>query len=100
MTTMPIAGQPLDVPSSRRLRKPWPMPENALARWSEELAEDAAAALEDIDRDTADELIAALVAHLAASYVDAHLRATRTRPVHWFERRLCKSVDTFNRQFG
>lgn len=94
-----IAGQRVDVPSSRSLRQPWHGA--GLGRRNEELAERAAAALaEEIDDDVAEELIAALGAHLAANAMDTRLPGTRRSPLQRFERRLCKSVDTFNRQFG
>ena len=92
MTQMPISDQLLDVPSSRLLREPWPR-QQALVRWSEELAE-------EIDDDVAEELLSTLIAYLAASAVDTRLLTARTSPLQRFERRLRKSVDRFNRQFG
>lgn len=92
-------GQPVDVPSSRLLRQPWSHTQEAPVS-NEGLAEEAAAALSEIDDDAAEELIAALVTHLAANAMDARLRGTRSSPLQRFERRLRKSVDTFNRQFG
>ena len=50
--------------------------------------------------DVSDEFALALAACLAASAMDARQRAPRTSPLQRFERRLRKSVDTFNRQFA
>ena len=100
MLQVPIAGQPVDVPPTRRLRQPWP-PDHENPRWNEDLVEKAVAALsKEVGNDMAQALITAMVARSIASAMDTHLLATRKSPLQRFERRLRKSVDTFNRRFG
>lgn len=100
MAQAPISGSPVDVPPTRRLRQPWPQHQEELRR-REKLAEEAAAEFaEAIGKDLVDEFIAAMVAGIVASRMDARLLASRTSSLQRFERRLHKSVDTFNRQFG
>ena len=100
MIQAPIAGQPVDVPPTRRLRQPWPPGQENL-RWNEDLVEEAVAALsKEVGNDMAQALITAMVARLVANAMEARLLATRTSPLQRFERRLRKSVDTFNRRFG
>ena len=100
MIQAPMAGQPVDVPPTRRLRKPWPPGQENL-RWNEDLVKKALAALsKEVGNDMAQALLAAMVARLVANAMDTRLSATRTSPLQRFERRLRKSVDTFNRRFG
>lgn len=95
MAQAPIAEQPVDVPTTRRLRQPWPRGQES-PRWSEDLERAAAALPEEV----AQAMIAVMAARLVASAMDARLPATRTSPLQRLDRRLRESVDTFNRQFG
>ena len=100
MIQAPIAGQPVDVPPTRRLRQPWP-PDQESLRWNEDLVEKAMAALsKEVGNDMAQALITAMVARSVASAMYARLVGSRTSALQRFERRLRKSVDTFNRRFG
>ena len=94
-----IAGQPVDVPPSRRLRQPWPQGQESL-RWNEGLESAAAALSEEVGNDVAQALLTVMAARLVASSMDARLLANRTSPLQRFERRLRRSAETFNRQFG
>ena len=100
MTQALIAGQLVDVPPSRCLRQPSYRHEGPEI-WNEELVERAAAALaKELGNDVAEELIAALAMRVAATATVHRPSGTRRGPLQRFERRLRKSVDTFNRQFG
>ena len=99
MSRVPIAEQPVEVPTTRRLRQPWPRSQESL-RWSDDLERAAAALPEEVSNDVAQALITVMAARLVASAMDARLLADRTSPLQRFERRLRKSTDTFNRQFG
>ena len=100
MLQAPMAGQPVDVPPTRRLHQPWP-PDQENPRWNEDLVEKAVAALsKEVGNDMAQALITAVVARSVASAMDARLLATPTSALQRFECRLRKSVDTFNRRFG
>ena len=100
MTQALIAGQPVDVPPTRHLRQPSYWHEGPEI-WNEELAERAAAVLaKDFGNDVTKALIAALAMRLAATAMAHRPLDDRRGPLQRFERRLRKSVDTFNRQFG
>ena len=99
MAKAQIAGQQVDVPSTRHLRQPSYWPEGP-ELWDEALVEQVPAALaKEFGNDVAEELMAALAMGLAASVMDAS-PLDRRSPLQQFERRLRKSVNTFNRQFG
>ena len=59
-----------------------------------------AALSKEVGNDMAQALITAMVTRSVASAMDARLLATPTSTLQRFERRLRKSVDTFNRRFG
>ena len=96
-----IAGQQVDVPPTRHLRQPSYWNDEGLGRWNEELAERVAAALaKEFGNDVAEALIAALAMRVAATATVHRPLDARRGPLQRLERRLRKSVDTFNRQFG
>ena len=100
MTRALIAGQQVDVPPTRHLRQP-PYRHEGPEIWNEELAERAAAALaKELGNDVAKALIAAVAVGLATSAMETRSLDTRRGPLQRFQRRLRKTVDTFNRQFG
>lgn len=94
-----IAGQRVDVPPTRHLRRRSYRHEGP-ERWNEELAERAAAALAKEFGNDVEEWTAALVAMRLAASAAAPRPDTRKNPMRRFERRLRKSVNTFNRRFG
>ena len=59
-----------------------------------------AALSKEVGNDMAQALLAAMVARSIASSMDTRLLGTRRSSLQRFERRLRKSVDTFNRRFG